>query len=72
MTESQAEAVKESESWVAAVESAEDLKTINQLVGIAKERKLSPPMKVILSERATALGMAFDKKSGVYEIPAVV
>lgn len=72
MTEAQAEAVKEAEAWSTAVATAETLKDINLLVKMAVERKYAAPMKAILSERATVLGMTFDAKAKHYTLVEAV
>jgi hypothetical protein len=71
MTEAQGEAVKEMDAWKAAVDGAESVEDINTLVKVAVDRKHGAPMKAMLSERATALGMTFDGKAKHY-IPAFV
>lgn len=68
-TDEQAEVVKEQELWEKSVEEAEDLPTINILVGLSKERKLSKGQKSKLAERAKELGFEFDKETGLYLMP---
>lgn len=66
MTEAQAGAVKDSQEWKTAVDSADGLEAVNALVKMAVERKYGAPMKAVLSERATTLGFAFDAKAKHY------
>ena len=70
LTEAQAGAVKEAETWKAAVDEASDLKAINTLVKVAVERQHPAPLKDMLHHRATALGMTFDAKKKAYTAPA--
>ena len=71
-TKVQAEAVKQTDEWAEAVSDADDLPTVNLLVGLAKERKLSKGHKGLLAEKAKDLGFTFDKKTGLYIVPAEV
>lgn len=66
LTEAQAEAVKQTEQWKAAVDEASDLKAINTLVKTAVDQKHPAPLKAMLNDRATALGFAFDSEKKAY------
>ena len=72
MTTEQAEAVKETDVWAAAVAGASQLKEINTLVKIAVDEKRTAAQKAMLNDRAVALGFTFDKKAKTYVAPAVV
>ena len=70
MTTEQAEAVKETDVWAAAVAEASTVEVINALVKLAVEQKRTAAQKAILNDRAVALGFTFDKKAKVYVAPA--
>jgi hypothetical protein len=72
MTTEQAEAVKETDVWAAAVAEADTVAHINALVKVAVEQKRTAQQKVMLSHRALALGFDFDKKAKIYTTPADV
>ena len=70
MTTEQAEAVKETDVWAAAVAEASTVEVINALVKLAVEQKRTAAQKAILNDRAVALGFTFDKTAKVYVAPA--
>jgi dsDNA-binding SOS-regulon protein len=72
MTEAQADAVKEADAWKTAVDAADTVDDINTMVKVAGERKYSAPLKAMLAERATALGLTFDAKAKHYVAPEAV
>jgi len=72
MTEAQAEAVTEAENWKKSVADVDSAEGINQLVRVAVDRKYPAPIKSMLTERATSLGLTFDAKQKLYVAPAVV
>jgi hypothetical protein len=71
-TAEQAEAVKQQDEWTVCVAEAADLRAINTLVALSKERKLSKGQKGLLMVRAKALGFEFDKATNLYVVPAGV
>lgn len=71
-TEEQAAAVKEQGEWEEAIEEAADLPAVNLLIKLSKERHLSKGQKAQLVEKATSLGFAFDKETGLYAMPKAV
>ena len=71
-TEAQADAVKEQALWETCVTEAADLPTINQLVELSKEKKLSKGQKGLLADKAMALGFTFNKVTGMYAAQAAV
>jgi hypothetical protein len=69
LTEEQADAVKEQALWKICVTEAADLPTINQLVELSKEKKLSAGQKALLMDRAKVLEFTFDKAAGLFVAP---
>lgn len=67
MTEEQREAQAALEKWRERTTAAEDVTAINALLPEAKGG--SQAMKVLLNDRASALGLAFDSKAGQYSAP---
>ncbi len=67
MTEEQREAQAALEKWRERTTAAEDVTAINALLPEAKGG--SQAMKVLLNDRASALGLAFDSKAGQYAAP---
>ncbi|MGH8037164.1 MAG: ATP-binding protein [Stenotrophomonas sp.] len=64
MTEAQREAQAVLEKWRETLADVEDAQGINDLIESAKAN--SKAVQVLLNDRATALGLAFDKKAGEY------
>ncbi|HDS1087113.1 TPA: ATP-binding protein [Stenotrophomonas maltophilia] len=67
MTEEQREAQAVLEKWRDRTSAAEDVTAINALLPEAKGG--SQAMKVLLNDRAAALGLTFDTKAGQYAAP---
>ncbi|HEL5342804.1 TPA: ATP-binding protein [Stenotrophomonas maltophilia] len=67
MTEEQREAQAALEKWRDRTTAAQDVTAINALLPEAKGG--SQAMKVLLNDRAAALGLAFDTKAGQYAAP---
>ncbi|MDT3472279.1 ATP-binding protein [Stenotrophomonas maltophilia] len=67
MTEEQREAQAALEKWRERTTAAEDVTAINALLPEAKGG--SQAMKVLLNDRAAALGLTFDSKAGQYAAP---
>ncbi|AEM50762.1 ATP-binding protein [Stenotrophomonas maltophilia] len=67
MTEEQREAQAVLEKWRDRTTAAEDVTAINALLPEAKGG--SQAMKVLLNDRAAALGLTFDSKAGQYAAP---
>ncbi|WP_423169714.1 ATP-binding protein [Stenotrophomonas maltophilia] len=67
MTEEQREAQAVLEKWRDRTSAAEDVTAINALLPEAKAG--SQAMKVLLNDRAAALGLTFDTKAGQYAAP---
>ncbi|PSD33781.1 hypothetical protein C7E17_00135 [Stenotrophomonas maltophilia] len=67
MTEEQREAQAVLEKWRDRTTAAEDVTAINALLPEAKGG--SQAMKVLLNDRAAALGLTFDTKAGQYAAP---
>lgn len=67
MTEEQREAQAALEKWRDRTTAAEDVAAINALLPEAKGG--SQAMKVLLNDRAAALGLSFDSKAGQYAAP---
>ncbi|MGX9709991.1 ATP-binding protein [Stenotrophomonas maltophilia group sp. LNF259] len=67
MTEEQREAQAVLEKWRDRTTAAEDVAAINSLLPEAKGG--SQAMKVLLNDRAAALGLTFDSKAGQYAAP---
>lgn len=66
MTEAQAAARKEQETWDGAIAGAKALDEFNTLMKLAVERKYRAPMKKALLDAATAAGFAFDAKAKAF------
>lgn len=64
MTEAQREAQTVLEKWRETLADVEDAQGINALIESAKAN--SKAVQVLLNDRATALGLTFDKKAGEY------
>lgn len=64
MTEAQREAQAVLEKWRETLADVEDAQGINALIESAKAN--SKAVQVLLNDRATALGLTFDKKAGEY------
>ncbi|MCF3455376.1 ATP-binding protein [Stenotrophomonas maltophilia] len=67
MTEEQREAQAALEKWRERTTAAEDVTAVNALLPEAKGG--SQAMKVLLNDRAAALGLTFDSKAGQYAAP---
>jgi hypothetical protein len=67
MTEEQREAQAALEKWRDRTTAAQDVTAINALLPEAKGG--SQAMKVLLNDRAAALGLTFDSKAGQYAAP---
>ncbi|MDT3468961.1 ATP-binding protein [Stenotrophomonas maltophilia] len=67
MTEEQREAQAALEKWRDRTTAAQDVAAINELLPEAKGG--SQAMKVLLNDRAAALGLTFDSKAGQYAAP---
>jgi len=67
MTEEQREAQAALEKWRDRTTAAQDVTAINALLPEAKSG--SQAMKVLLNDRAAALGLTFDSKAGQYAAP---
>ena len=67
----QAESVKAEDEWAKTVAEADCLADINNLVGLAKDRKVSKRDKGVLATRAMVLGFEFSKETGRYIIKQV-
>jgi hypothetical protein len=65
-TEAQADALKFQKNWEKCIAEAADLPTINQLLDLAKEKKISQQQKALLIARATELTFSFDKTTGMF------
>ncbi len=70
-TEAQAEAQKENQNWQESVDALTTVEEVNALVVVATDRKLGAPQKGLLSAKATALGLTFDKATKTYLAEAV-
>ena len=66
LTEEQAAAQAHLEQWRTSLADVEDASGINQMLAKAKED--TPAVKALLHDRATKLGLVFDKKAGEYAI----
>lgn len=68
MTEGQADARKEQDSWDTAIADAATAEDFNLLMKLSLERKYRAPMKKALMDAATASGLAFDKTAKAFVV----